>query len=135
MKEIMRNGPINGEVMIGPAISHYSSGVVTENGMGMLMQVMKDLKHEADNLAQADGNTKQEVSTSTMEERGVEFVKLQHSVPIIGWGVEPGTKQKYWIVRNSYGREFGLSGDFKIQRGQNDFGIEAMATASDFIKL
>jgi len=132
MKEIMMNGPINGEIMIGPAISHYSSGIVSEGGMGMLMQTMKEVKKEGANLAQSDGSN---VSSQTMEERGVEFVKLQHSVPIIGWGTEPGSKQKYWIIRNSYGREFGQGGDFKLQRGQNDFGVEAMATASEFMKL
>lgn len=29
---------------------------------------------------------------------------LTHATTIIGWGVDPNDKTKYWIVRNSYGR-------------------------------
>ena len=29
-----------------------------------------------------------------------------------------------WIVRNSYGSQWGSDGDFYVRRGQNDYGIE-----------
>lgn len=50
---------------------------------------------------------------------------------IIGWGTDPETKQKYWIVRNSYGKDWGDHGEILVQRGTNDFGIESETTAYD----
>ena len=48
---------------------------------------------------------------------------------IYGWGVvefpQKETKaQKYWLVRNSFGSDWGLNGDFMVGRGKNDLGIE-----------
>lgn len=50
---------------------------------------------------------------------------------MIGWGVEPNSGTKYWILRNSYGPHWGMKGDFLIKRGNNDFGIEAGIVAFD----
>ena len=58
-------------------------------------------------------------------------MNLNHSVVIIGWGVDPDTGTKFWKVRNSYGKQWGLNGDFLVRRGENDFGIESETTAYD----
>jgi C1A family cysteine protease len=47
----------------------------------------------------------------------------------LGWGKEERTNIPYWIVRNSFGPDFGDRGDFYVRRGQNDFGIESEMTA------
>ena len=47
-----------------------------------------------------------------------------HVVPIIGWGVDEDTNTKYWIVRNSYGEDFGKQGDMWVERGVNALQIE-----------
>jgi len=46
-----------------------------------------------------------------------------HAVKIIGWGEEQG--QKYWLVVNSWGTNWGMNGFFKILRGTNECEIEA----------
>jgi C1A family cysteine protease len=56
-------------------------------------------------------------------------------VTIIGWGVDPESKQKYWIVRNSYGANWGDRGEILVARGTDDFGIESETTAYDPILL
>lgn len=54
-----------------------------------------------------------------------------HSILAVGWGEEehPETKQitKYWVVRNSWGKDWGEQGYAKIRRGNNDAAIETSA--------
>jgi hypothetical protein len=40
-----------------------------------------------------------------------------HSVAIVGWGMEGS--QKYWLVRNSWARDWAYGGFFKIEIGGN----------------
>jgi cathepsin B len=46
-----------------------------------------------------------------------------HAVKILGWGVEDSTP--YWLVANSWNEDWGDKGYFKIQRGNNECGIES----------
>ena len=50
---------------------------------------------------------------------------LNHSIVILGWGKDVKSGNKVWIVRNSFGPNWGEKGDLYIRRGQNDFGIES----------
>mmetsp|Transcript_54766 Transcript_54766/g.146213 ORF Transcript_54766/g.146213 Transcript_54766/m.146213 type:complete len:605 (-) Transcript_54766:184-1998(-) len=49
-----------------------------------------------------------------------------HAILAVGWGVEHtswGTV-KYWVVRNSWGRDWGENGYARMRRGNNDAGCE-----------
>ncbi|KAK4292589.1 hypothetical protein Pmani_034660 [Petrolisthes manimaculis] len=55
-----------------------------------------------------------------------------HSVRIIGWGVDRTRGQrstKYWLVANSWGRDWGEDGFFRIRRGTNESQIESFILA------
>jgi len=53
-----------------------------------------------------------------------------HSILAVGWGEEKsesGEVLKYWVVRNSWGKDWGEQGYAKIRRGHNDAAIETSA--------
>ncbi|XP_047540436.1 tubulointerstitial nephritis antigen [Vanessa atalanta] len=54
---------------------------------------------------------------------GNQHMKGLHSVRIVGWGEERG--EKYWIVANSWGCNWGENGYFRILRGANEADIES----------
>jgi cathepsin B len=50
-----------------------------------------------------------------------------HTIKIVGWGVEDGSEEepnkgnKYWIIENSWGEDWGQNGYAKVAEGQNLF--------------
>jgi len=56
-----------------------------------------------------------------------------HGVVIVGWGEEKG--EKYWIVHNSWGPEWGDKGYFRIRRGTDECGIESMMVCAGLPKV
>ncbi|XP_955044.1 cysteine proteinase, putative [Theileria annulata] len=59
---------------------------------------------------------------------GLEFTT--HAVVLVGWG-ETDEGFKFWVARNSWGKNWGDGGFFKIVRGINAFGIESEAVVLD----
>ncbi|CAJ0575698.1 unnamed protein product, partial [Mesorhabditis spiculigera] len=47
-----------------------------------------------------------------------------HALLAVGYGTDPVTKEDYWIIKNSWGSDWGDHGFIKFRRGQNACGIE-----------
>lgn len=52
-----------------------------------------------------------------------DYFEMNHSVEVIGWGNQKG--QDYWIIRNSWGIEWGYGGIIYMKAGVNQLGIES----------
>merc|ERR1712032_59948 len=65
-----------------------------------------------------------EYSDTSLNDKGISWMDMNHSVVIVGWGKDEKSDARYWIVRNSYGPKWGMDGDFLVKRGNNDFGME-----------
>eukprot|EP00117_Sycon_ciliatum_P043754 scpid45235/ scgid31639/ Cathepsin B-like cysteine proteinase; Antigen Sm31 len=58
------------------------------------------------------------------------FVLGGHGIKIVGWGVQPTTEEKYWIVANSWGSDWGeLGGYFWFERGTDQCLMESNSCA------
>lgn len=60
-----------------------------------------------------------------------EWIKVDHSVLLVGWGEDKVTKQKYWIAQNTWGTNWGEDGFFRMRRGTDEYGIESICEAAD----
>ena len=122
MKEILRNGPINGDFQAPKIFSIYKEGIFSEKG---LIDLHRKQQEAILQLAQTkSGEDSHQISDTTENDKGVSWVEMNHSVVIVGWGRDKESDTAYWIVRNSYGPNWGMNGDFMVKRGNNDFGME-----------
>lgn len=119
MKEVLRNGVLNTEFQAPAVFSTYKEGLVTAEGFQALHALAQ---------AKTKGQKAHDISDDTLIGRGEPWEKLNHSVVLLGWGVDE-TGEKFWHLRNSYGQKWGQSGDFMLRRGHDDLGLEGEQVA------
>ena len=109
-QEILRNGAVITDWNSPPYAKAYKSGVLTQK--------------TSDNM---------DISLigGKLFLLGTDSELPNHASVIIGWGEENQTK--YWIVRNTFGKLFGDSGDMKVKRGE--FMIESAIVTFDPVRL
>lgn len=72
------------------------------------------------------------IYTSTTCKNGASDVN--HAVLAVGYGTDNDTGMDYWIVKNSWGTEWGDKGFFKIERNVNMCGIAMCNSYPEFVK-
>ena len=60
-----------------------------------------------------------------------EWEKVDHSVLLVGWGEEENSGEKFWIIQNTWGPQWGEEGFFRMKRGVDEFGIESICEAAE----
>lgn len=68
-----------------------------------------------------------ETYTGGIYSQKVLFVSINHAIAVVGWGIDQPTNTEYWIVRNSWGTQFGENGFFRIKMHSDNLGIDSHA--------
>lgn len=124
MREVLTRGPVAGVINAPNYLSKYRSGIFHSVTPLHESNVSRISQHTYRSLLQLpEGMTNHQ----TLREQDYEFEFVNHSIVILGWGFDEETQTKYWICANSWGKEWGENGFFRIIRGVNDLSIESVA--------
>lgn len=73
-----------------------------------------------------DGFKLYESGVYTSNSCGSDPMDVNHAVLAVGYGVENGTP--YWLIKNSWGEDWGDHGYFKMEMGKNMCGVATCAS-------
>jgi hypothetical protein len=113
MREIHENGPV---------ILSFSTSAAPEfiynNGQSTVANTTVMTKFQNDQVPTEQMSSNPEINP---------WMYTTHSILAVGFGEEvkpDGEVVKYWIVRNSWGQDWGQQGYAKMRRGHNDAALE-----------
>ena len=66
-----------------------------------------------------------------LEDKFNPFEITNHAVVAVGYGADNKTGEKFWIVKNSWGEDWGEEGYFRIRRGTDECSIESIAVSAE----
>merc|ERR1711988_111196 len=115
MHELHKNGPIVVGFNTQAGLWHYDHGVYEEESTMSFI--------EESEKAQAPWGGPWQKGGKHMHNH---WEKTTHAVLVVGYG-ENQAQGKYWIVKNSWGPNWGEKGFFRIGRGTDSCAIESMA--------
>jgi len=100
MQEIKANGPIIVAMNASPELYYYKAGIFKSN------------------VRKSEGKFEKNVKP---------WEYTNHAIVCVGWGQDEveGKIIKYWILKNSWGTNWGENGYFKALRGEDMASIEA----------
>jgi cathepsin L len=108
---------------IGATLKSYTN-VATGNENDLLLKAVSGPVSVAIDASQSSF---QFYSSGVYYEPACSSTQLDHGVLVVGWGVYSGSD--YWLVKNSWGTDWGLSGYIMMSRlKSNNCGIATMAT-------
>jgi len=96
-RSLVRNGPLSVSFEVYPDFMMYKSGVYHQTKL-----LQRSIKFEP-------------------------FQITNHAVLLVGYGHDEQVNEDYWIVQNSWGKEWGEDGFFRIRRGTDECAIESIA--------
>lgn len=120
-QELLMHGPVTTSVMAGGQWGNYKEGIMEQEPVPYTPEKGEGYEYHVFLETDAEEGAEAQTTMPTQE--------VNHAVLIIGWSEEPETKKKYWIVRNSQSSDFGISGDFHVRMGRDDYGIESEVAA------
>ena len=104
MKELRARGPITGNIKSPLFFSTFSGGIYSSQ--------------------EIEKNVYKGLNNKSLYEDNIFFQQVGHSTTIVGYGEENGIK--FWICMNSYGKNWGENGYYRVLRGENEMKIESM---------
>jgi cathepsin C len=119
MHEIHKNGPIVVGFNTEAGLWHYDSGVYEEESSMSFIE-------------SAEGEAKKQAWGGPWIGKRMHnhWQKTTHAVLVVGWG-ENRDQGKYWIVKNSWGPNWGEKGYFRTKRGVDSVAMESMAVHAE----